>query len=281
MSRLWDDFVASFALFGQSYLTGLGAAMLLALVGVFALARRQSFLGVVVAQASTLGIAVVLALGTAFAEHHDLHGTPLAAGILFAVVTALLAGRRAAGATDEAVGVWVYVTASALAVLLLAHGPHGLEEIQRLTFSTLIGADEHDLIQIGVLLAAALALTLGFGRSSLLCAVDPAFAGAIGLRVGLRNAVLSVALGLCIAVAIHTTGTLFSIASLTLPPLAARRLARTMLGTLALAPLLAGCATLVGFVLANGYDYPLGQVAAAVEALVVACAVPLGHLRRD
>lgn len=289
MSGLWQDFLASWPLFWESYLTGLCAATLLALIGVFAIARRQLFLGVVVAQCSTLGIALVLGLAAlgigatahdvldAPVAHGHLHGPPLIAGIAFALVAAFLtgSGRRPAEAT-EALGLWLFVVASSASVLLLAHGPHGLEEIQRLTFSSLIGADAFDVVKLGVLLAAAIALLLPLHRSLLLVATEPEFATALGLRTGLLRSAISAAQGIAIGATIHSTGTLFCVANLTLPGLCARRLARTMRGTLLLAPAIAVAANLLAFVLANGFDYPPGQVAAALLAALtlLAHAVP-------
>lgn len=272
MSSLWQDFLASWSLFSDSYLTGLCAGALLALAGVFAIARRQLFLGVVVAQCSTLGIAVALATAALASpvEHEHLHGTPLVAGIVFGVIAAFVTGAaRRKQESAEAIGLWLFVFASAAAVLLLAHGPHGLDEIQRLTFSSLIGADGSDVARLGALLALAIALLVPLHRRLLLAATEPDVATALGLHSGTARGGLSILLGLAIGASIHSTGTLFTVANLTLPGLAARRIARTMRGTLVAAPLLAVTVDVTAFVLANGFDYPIGQVAAALLASLV------------
>jgi hypothetical protein len=55
-------FLDSWPLFQTTYLTGWLIAFVLSLVGVWVVARDQIFLGVAVAQASTLGIATALFL---------------------------------------------------------------------------------------------------------------------------------------------------------------------------------------------------------------------------
>ena len=54
------DFVASWSLFGTTYAVGLLAAIALAQVGLWVVARNQIFLGAAVAQASALGVAAAL-----------------------------------------------------------------------------------------------------------------------------------------------------------------------------------------------------------------------------
>jgi hypothetical protein len=55
-----ESFLESWALFQTTYLAGIALAALLALVGVWVVAREQVFLGAAIAQASTLGIAALL-----------------------------------------------------------------------------------------------------------------------------------------------------------------------------------------------------------------------------
>ncbi|MBI5849736.1 MAG: metal ABC transporter permease [Planctomycetes bacterium] len=272
MSGLWQDFLASWPLFRDAYLAGFAAAALLALAGVFALAQRQVFAGVVVAQCSTAGVALALALAAldGAVEHAHLHGAPLACGIAFGVFGAIALGvaRRARDAS-EAIGLWLFVTTSAASVLLLAHGAHGLEEIERLAFSSLIGADQADVLRLTALLVAAIAVLVPCHRVLLLAATEADHARALGLPVTALRVGLAIALGVAIGATIHSVGTLFCVANLMLPALAARRLARTMRGALVLAPVIALLTCGIAFVLANGFDYPMGQVAAAVQAATV------------
>jgi ABC-type Mn2+/Zn2+ transport system permease subunit len=269
-------FLDSWPLFGTTYLTGWLCAVLLGLCGVLVVAQRQVFHGVATAQASSLGIAVALWLGPlpflaegGLTDHHDLHGLPLVSGILFAVAASVWTSRRFAGESPDAVGAWVFLVASSLSVLLLAHSPHGLEEVERLMFSNLIGADGHDLFKFGGMALATVAAVTWARRPILLTATDPATAAALGLPAGRIATATAAWIGLSIGLAMHSAGTLYTFGCLTLPALAARHLCATMTAMLVLAPLLGLAAAAVGFVLANAQDYPPGQYAVAAQATVL------------
>lgn len=271
MSDLWADFVASWPLFATSYVTGWLIAVVLGACGVIVLAQRQVFLGVATAQASSLGIATALWLAQAevLLDHHDLHGPPVVFGVVFAVLAALATTRGLVSENADAVGAWIFVTSSSLAVLLLAHSPHGLEEVERLVFSTLIGADAHDLWEFGILAVLLLVGLATFHRPILLATTDPSTARALGLPVRAVDTSLAAVVGLSIGLAMHSAGTLFTFSCLAMPALAARHLCRRMATMFVVAPLLALTAAFVGFVVANGFDYPPGQAAAAVQAGVL------------
>jgi ABC-type Mn2+/Zn2+ transport system permease subunit len=272
-------FVESWPLFGTTYLTGWLCAVLLGLCGVLVVAQRQVFHGVATAQASSLGIAFALWLGSlpflaegGIEDHHDLHGLPLVAGILFAITASIWTSRRFAGETPDAIGAWVFLVSSSLSVLLLAHSPHGLEEVERLMFSNLIGADGHDLVKFGGLAIATALVLAKAKRPILLTATDPATAAALGLRAGWIATGSAAWIGLAIGLAMHSAGTLYTFGSLTLPALTARHLCRSMNAMLVAAPVLGLVSAAVGFVLANAYDYPPGQFAVAVQATVLLAA---------
>jgi ABC-type Mn2+/Zn2+ transport system permease subunit len=127
-----ESFLASWSLFQTTYLSGWAIAFVLALVGVWVVARDQIFLGVAVAQASTLGVASALWLGGlgVGAASAQLGDDVVAAALAVAasVATALATVLRRAGAESaEAVTGWVFLVSASVPTLLLAHDPHGLE----------------------------------------------------------------------------------------------------------------------------------------------------------
>ena len=152
-----EAFLASWPLFATSYLAGWAIAFLLALVGVWVVARDQIFLGAAVAQASTLGVAAALWIGGlgAAASLEFFRGDAVASGLAVAaaVATALFTVLRRGGGREsaEAVTGWVFLVAASLPTLLLARDPHGLEEVHHLLFSTLLGATRADLAVFGAL----------------------------------------------------------------------------------------------------------------------------------
>ncbi len=270
-----ESFVSAWPLFQHAYLAGGLIGMLLALLGVLVVARDQIFIGAAVSQASVLGIALGLwagsRLGPASWAQTDLVHSVL--GGLFAVLAAWLTtggGGRTGRATPEALTGWVFLGSVSGTILLLAHSPHGMEAVHRLRASTIIGARAAD-----VWLFSALLLLTGAGlavshRAVLLLTLDPLMARAAGLRVGCWNGVLAAWLGLTVGFSIRVAGVVFAFASLVLPALIAKPLAPTAASLFLLAPLVSLGVSGGAFVLAHAYDYPPGQMAAAVLVLLLA-----------
>lgn len=264
------SFVASWELFQHSYLAGWGIALLLSLVGVLVVARDQIFIGVAVSQASTCGIALGLWSGSVlgYAEGSWLASDIFLSGmaVVFAIVAALLTVRRFEPGREshEALTGWVFLGSASLAILLVTHSPHGSAEIQRLVSSSLIGATVTDVwtfagLAGGTVLAVALT-----SRRILLFAMDPSMAAAVGMRVPLWARGTAVWLGLVVGLSMHVSGVLYTFGSLVLPALIAKNLCREVARLFLVAPCIAVATGAVGFVLANYYDYPPGQMTVAL-----------------
>lgn len=275
MPRVIRDFAASWALFGTTYAVGLLAAAALAQVGVFVVARNQIFLGAAVAQASTLGIALALRAatlaGVAGLAWLGSDVVPALFAVSASVATAWLVARPrgARSESEEALNGWVFLLASSVPVLLLAHSPHGLEEIQRLMFSTLLTASQVDLALFSLLAAGGMALTAGASGALLLFSVDPESATAFGLRPARWRALNAVWLGLAVGLAIRASGTLFTFGCLILPPLAAKGLCREVRVMAWVAPAVGAAAALVGFFVGNAADVPPAHATVALLAALV------------
>jgi ABC-type Mn2+/Zn2+ transport system permease subunit len=270
-------FLDSWALFHDAYLAGWLIGVLLSLVGVFVVARDQVFIGAAVSQASLLGIAVGIwsssMLDAASWRTSELFHALM--GGLFAVLAAFVTARavhRGGHETPEAVTGWVFLGSTSASILLMSHNPLGMEEINRLLASTLIGAYRQDVwIFLGLTLLTVVLLSLNY-RSVVLVALEPEMARVAGLRVGLWNGLLSAWLGLVLGFAIHVSGVVYAFASLVLPALIAKNLGRTARSLFFLAPCTAFATGVLAFALANHYDFPPGQAAAACLCLLLACA---------
>ena len=272
-----DSFVSSWPLFQNAYLSGWLIGILLSLIGVLVVARDQIFIGAAVSQASLLGIALgIWSVGLLSPDswwNSDLVHSFM--GGLFAVLAAFLTtggGRRAGQETHEAITGWVFLFSVSASILLLAHSPHGMEEINRLLSSTIIGARVGDVwIFSGMTLLTVSALIVYY-RPVLLITLDPVMARAVGLRTGLWNGLLSTWLGLAVGFSIHVSGVVFAFASLVLPALVAKNVGWTAQSLFVLAPCVSLGSSVFAFVVANHYDFPPGQMAAACLSLLLACA---------
>ena len=265
-----ESFLASWDLFHQTYLAGWLIALLLSLVGVFVVARDQIFIGIAVSQASTLGIALGMGVGSWLDAHHvawlGSEGFLSGMAVLFAIFAALLTARRseAGGESHEAITGWVFLISASLSILFVAHSPHGLDEIQRLLSSSLIGATNGDIwtfvaLTVGTILALVLA-----NRRLLLFAMDPPMAAAVGMRVTWWAAGAAIWLGLVIGLAMRVSGMLYTFGLLVLPALVAKNVCREVRTLFFISPIIALSVGSMGFVLANHYDFPPAQMTVAL-----------------
>lgn len=265
-----QSFLDSWPLFHNAYLSGWFIAVLLPLIGVIVVARDQIFLGAAVAQAATLGLALGMWMTTLsfFAGLHFMGSDAWLSGmaIIFSVLAALLTAWADAREREsqESVTGWVFLAGASVSVLLLSHSPHGLEEIHRLLSSSLIGARRFDVWMFGGLSAAALLAVRLVRERIILWIIDPAMAGAVGMRVRGWSMGVAVLLGAALGLTIRNAGMLFAFGALVLPGLTARTLCRTVAPMFTLAPILGLAGAVLGFVLANHYDYPPAQMTVAL-----------------
>jgi ABC-type Mn2+/Zn2+ transport system permease subunit len=265
------DFVASWALFRDTYVAGWLIALVLSLVGVIVVARDQIFLGAALAQAASLGIALGMVAGDAVgAADSDafLSATAVAAALLAALATANAGGPGRE--SHEARTGWVFLLAASGAILALAHSPHGLEEIHRLVASSIIGATGTDVAVFAALAAATAAGLVAVHRRVLLVALDPAMAAAVGVHVARWLAVTSGWLGLSVGLSIRVSGILYGFGCLVLPALVARNVCREVRPMFLVAPAVAVSTAVAGFVVAHHYDLPPGQTTVALLCGLVA-----------
>jgi zinc transport system permease protein len=278
-----SGFVDSWSLFWPSYLAGWAIAALLAGIGVWVVGRREVFLGASVSQASALGIALALVLG-AWSGAHWFEGEGVSAGLAIAtaVATALVSARGGGRGRESSEGVvaWIFLLSASLPTLLLAHSAHGLEEIHRLAFSTLLGAQPVDLVVLGALLAATALAAARTRDELLLVALDGETAAAFG--VPRRRLVVGAAvwLGVCVGYAMRVSGMLYAFGCLVLPVLVARRLVRESRPLVWVAPALALGAAVPGFAIAHAADVPPAQMTVALLCAALALAWLLGARER-
>ncbi len=255
-----EEFIASWALFRDTYLAGLEISMLLSLLGVLVVVRDQIFVGAAIAQAATLGVALAIWLGF---ENAVVFSVGLSVG------AALLIGRLG-HETPEARTGWIFLFASSASILLLAHSPHGLEEIHRLVTSTIIGATSIDVVVYLVMLSVLALICFLVPRRVLLSAIDPEVAKAMGIRVGAWSLGMAGTLGVSVGLALRTSGLLFTFGNLILPALIAKAVSRRLRTMVWVSPLIALVTALGGFIFANAHDYPPGPVVVALQAIGLA-----------
>jgi len=281
-----EGFLSSWTLFHNTYLAGWLIGLLLSLIGVLVVARDQIFIGAAISQASTLGIALAMAMGAWAATdtlswmHSDGFLTILA--VAFSLLAALMTSSagKAGGESHEAITGWVFLASASLSILIVSYSPHGLEEIHRLLASSIIGATESDVWTFGMLAALSALLLVAAHSRILLFAIDPAMAGAVGMNVRRWTAAISAWLGLAVGLSIRSSGMLYTFGCLVLPALIAKNVCREVRPMFLVAPVVAVGTGAVGFVLANHYDFPPAQMTVALLSLLLMVAWLLPRMRR-
>ena len=281
-----ENFISSWALFHNSYLAGWMIGLLLSLIGVLVVARDQIFIGAAVSQASTLGIALAMwigswaATGPFFWLRSD--GFLAIMAIASSVIAALITGRggEATRESHEAITGWVFLVSASLSILIVSQSPHGLEEIHRLLSSSIIGATVTDVWAFGALAGLTALTTWALHRRILLFAMDPVMAAAVGMRITRWGALTSAWLGLAVGLSIRSSGMLYTFGCLVLPALIAKNLCLEVRPMFLVAPGIAVGIGAVGFILANHYDFPPAQMTVALLSLLLAVAWLFPRVRR-
>jgi ABC-type Mn2+/Zn2+ transport system permease subunit len=281
-----QGFLSSWTLFYQSYLTGWLISLLLSIIGVLVVARDQIFIGAAVSQASTLGIALTMWASVVFPlERFSWFQSDVflsAMAVIFSILAASITGRggETGKESHEAITGWVFLISGSLSILIVSHSPHGLEEIHRLLSSSIIGATAADIWAFSLLTFLTVFLILLFYRKILLFTLDPSMASAIGMKMKIWSLTTSAWLGLAVGLSIRTSGMLYTFGCLILPALAAKNLCREVRFMFLVAPAVAVGIGGIGFLLANHYDYPPGQLTVAFFCFFLMAAWMFRRFRR-
>jgi len=241
------------------------------LLGVLVLARGLAYTGESLSHGLLPGAAVAVAAGVSVA------GGSLAGAVVAAILVALVSRRREVD-EDVAVGV-VLPGAFAVGVIVLATWGTP-QDLDSLLFGSILAAREIDLLLGAAALALALGLVAVAGRGLVLSAFDRPFARAAGLRPGLLDLVLLVALALALAVALRGVGTLLVLALLVAPAATARVVAGRIARMLWLAPLLGVLSGVAGLLLSFHRDVAAGPAIALCALALFAAGLVVGSARR-
>jgi len=237
--------------------TVLAGALILGLasgvLGAFAVLRRQSLMGDVLAHAALPGIC----LGFLVAGGRQLESL-LAGAFLAATAAALLVLAIARGSRlkpDAALGIVLGVFFAAGVVLLsYAQTRSGAAQagLSSFLFGQAAAILRADLWVIGCVAAVALAVIAALWKEFKLVAFDPGFAAAAGLPVLALEVALTVMIALAVVVGLQMVGVVLMTAMLIAPAAAARQWTRRLEGMVALSVAFAVIAGGAGAIISAG-----------------------------
>ena len=272
------------ALFGNSIVAALLAAVLCGYLGFFVVLRRLAFVSAALGQLAGLGVAFGFFLGSYFGlDPHaptPIYLDPVVLALVMAGIVSAALGyvSRIERTTPESVVAFAYLASTATAILLLA-SPRIVQEAHEvgdLLFGNAVAIRREHFFELAAVTLAVLASHAFLFKDLLFVSFDREMAQAVGLPVAKIDLLLHVSVGISVAVATRAIGALPVFGFLVLPAGAALLASDSVRGVLALSIGGAILAAGAGFYLSFVQSWPTGP-------LMVACAAvywPLAALYR-
>ena len=272
------------ALFGNSIVAALLAAVLCGYLGFFVVLRRLAFVSAALGQLAGLGVAFGFFLGSYFGlDPHaptPIYLDPVVLALVMAGIVSAALGyvSRIERTTPESVVAFAYLASTATAILLLA-SPRIVQEAHEvgdLLFGNAVAIRREHFVELAAVTLAVLASHAFLFKDLLFVSFDREMAQAVGLPVAKLDLLLHVSVGISVAVATRAIGALPVFGFLVLPAGAALLASDSVRGVLALSIGGAILAAGAGFYLSFVQSWPTGP-------LMVACAAaywPLAALYR-
>lgn len=257
MAEFWS--VLQLPFMRYALLAGLCVALMSALLGVFVVQRRMSFLGDGLAHAAFGGVALGLFLGLS---------QPLWVALPFSLLTALgiaWVREHTELSSDTAIGIF-FAVAVALGVLFISLRRDYSVDAWQWLFGSILGVGQSELLMIAGVTLLSLC-TLGWLWPQLAYATfDAELAATDGVRVGRLEYLLLALAALVIVASVRVVGVILMAAYLVIPAAAARLLSRSLLTMTLLALIFAVLSTVAGLLLSYLLDVPSGSTIVLTQA---------------
>ncbi len=245
----------------------------LGIIGVYLVIRRVVFLGLVLANAATMGAA---AAGV-------FHWPPEIASVVMAIAAALGLGlvQTPRRVSAESLMGWAYAAAASTPVLILATTSAPDADTLHMLFGNLLAVSvSHAVGLVIVALGIGLAQLL-FSRRFLLVTFDAEAAQVAGVNARLWSLGLNLLVGVTAATAVHEIGALLTFALLTLPAMAALLVTNSMKATFITAAVLGATLPCLGLALSFYFDLPAGPASVALLSVSVLVAAAVGFFLHE
>jgi len=278
-----QELAHTWELFKDSLLATLVLSTALAFLGVHVVLRRVVFVGLALSELAALGVA-----GAFFAERFPATAPDRALGFLrehvlmgalanFSGLAFLIPSERRLLSRETRIAV-CFTAAGALALLLVAGSPHGMDELQILmTGDPLFVSHQNVQVMFATMIPATLVLLIFF-RRFLLVAFDREMAQSLGVNVRAWDTAFYLLLGLAVAMSIHLAGMLFAVGYLVLPGAGALSVARRPWTIFAFAAGIGLLSSAAGFFVSYQMDWPLGATTVTAAFVAYLCMLVVRRL---
>ena len=237
-----------------------------AVIGAFVVLKGLAFIGDALAHASFAGVAVAFVLG----------GSIYLGAMIAAVATALaigFVGRRARLSLDTAIGI-LFVGAFALGIVIVSRQSNYTVDLFSFVFGNVLGVGWSDLLLIGIMTLAIIAIIVAFYKEFLFYAYDPEMAAASGIPVSAMHYGLLALVAVAAVVALKAVGIVLVVAMLVTPAATAGLLVRRLHQIMLVGALIGFVSSVIGLYV----SYYASVASGASIVLVATCLFGLALL---
>lgn len=242
-----------------------------ALVGWFAVLRRETFTVHTLAVVGFPGASLAALLGLSVSPGY------LVFALVAAAVIAIAEARGTAEHRETAVVGTVQALALSSGFLFISLSARNVSSAQALLFGSVLGVTQAQVLTLGVVTLAVVAVLAVVGRPLLFASLDRDVAAARGVAPRALDVVFLALLAVAAGTASQITGSLLAFALLVIPAATAQLLTARVGWSVALAVALALLATWAGLAAAFTADWPIGF---AVPSVAFAAYLAAHALRR-
>ena len=258
----WLTEPLSFDFFREGLIAAALVGALCAMLGVYVVLRRMSYIGHGLSHSVFGGAVVGYVLSLNFY---------LAAGLwgfLSAVVINATARRRRIGA-DAAIGI-VTTASFAIGVALISRTRSFTRNFEAALFGNILGVTATDLIIVALVTVAVAAFILLCYKPLLFLTFDPEVAPIYGVNVGVVDTLFALAMAATIVASINVVGVTLIAATLVIPATSARLLTDAFGRMIVLSTLIGSGAGVVGMYASYWLDVSSGATIVLLEAAIFA-----------
>ena len=268
--------VFQYAFFVRGLLSICLLAPLLGGISHLVVVRRLSFFSAALGQAALTGLTIGLLVGEPLnAAYGGIFGFCFLSSLAMVYVK-----RHAALPTDTLVGVFLSLTLGlGICLLVAVTKQFNIHQVEAVMFGSLLTVTETDLmLLIGTVFAVGIVLAIIYNRL-VLDSLDPALGQASGVPSAFLDYLFAALLTAAIVVSLKVIGALLIEAMVVVPAAAARNLARTTRGYLALSILTAFVAGTGGLFISSRLLVPSGGAVVLAMSSLFFVTLALGWVR--
>ncbi len=264
--------ILHYAFVQKALVAGVVSGVLLAVIGVYVVLKKMSFIGDGIAHSAFGGVALGLLIGV---------NTTLAA-VVFAWAIAMLIGiskKNSKTSEDALIGIFFAFT-MALGVIFIGLNKHYNADIFGYLFGDILAVTDADVMVIIGVAAAVLACVYVFFKELLFFTFDEEGARVSGIPVDFIYFLLLTLIAVTIVASIKIVGIILAVAFLIIPVSTALLTTNDFKKLLVLSVIISIISTVAGFVFSYMFNLASGATIVVTATLIFGTATVLSRLKR-